>query len=128
MWPAQTSPLPDPATLKDLNPSVAITFLIVFTILAIAGFFSNSIKDRLTRSTGPAPEEKKLADAVVAHQPAASAVTAVDQAAQISAEYRDHLLDQIRELKSRVDELERENRRLREDVDRYRYQPPGWPR
>lgn len=127
MWPLQTQPLPDPATLKDLDPAVAITFLVAFTLLAVTAFFGGTIKDRLSRKP-PDPDAAQLVQAVTS-PPSSTASTAVDRAAQVSDEYRDYLLQQVQELKARVDELERENRRLREDVERYRYNPPpGWSR
>lgn len=129
MWPTQTQPptIPGADQLRDLNPAVAITLLAVIALLALLFYFGGTLRDRLNPKPAETPPTE-LAQAIRDNQPPV-ATHAVDRAAAVSDEYRDYLLDQIRELKDRVSQLERENERLRADVERYRfYPPPGWQR
>lgn len=116
MWLAQTQApgVPDPSSLKDLPTPVAVLLLCLIGLLACLFYFGGALRDRITKKPpDPAPPSLSSPAAPVA-------APALDRAAEVTDRYTAHLLAQIAELKTRVDELEQDNRRLHEELDRWR--------
>lgn len=140
MWSVQTQPpgIPDLEQLRLLHPAVAVTFLIFLAIVVVLWYFGSTIRDRLSPpkpTAAPEPDRPSVAAAITTAAPPV-ATASFDRAALVEDLYRDNLLAQIEELKSRMaaverkneeldrknDELHRENVQLRADLDRARWQ------
>lgn len=126
MWTSKTQPpgIPTPEQLSDLNPVVAVLLLVVVGLFVVGFFFGGAIRDRLGRPSPP--DQPRPTDFVPTAPPGQVATAVVDRAAEAETQFRQYLLDRIDELEREIGELREENRRLREDVERYRYPPPGW--
>lgn len=123
MWPAQ-APVPDPSALKDLNPAVAITFLVVFCVVTVAFFFQGVIKDRLGGKDKPPTGEQ--AAALTASPAGPVAAPAVSAQSDITDRYIASLDRRIEELEREVAELRKANETLRFELERARAFPPRW--
>lgn len=108
---SQTPTLPDPSALKDLSPSVAITFLIAVVVVSLLVYFGGPIRDRLKRRSDP--DEPRRTTSPSGSGPAPS--TAVDIAEKRTEQFIDNLLRQVEDCANENDRLER---RAEEDVRR----------
>lgn len=117
MLAATPTPLPDPSTLADLDPAVAVTFLVASVIFALLLYFGGAIRDRITPPK-PDPAPPAGPGSVGQHALAPAPGAAVDRAEQRTDQFIDTLLRQLAEGAKRENELEQEVRRMQQEIRR----------
>lgn len=111
---AAPQPLPDPSTLADLEPAVAITFLVAAVIFALLLYFGAAIRDRFIAPKGAATAPGPVGQ----HSLAPATGAAVDRAESRTDQFIDNLLRQVTEAAKREAEQDQEIRRMAQEIRR----------
>lgn len=116
----QTPTTPDLSFVKDLQPGVAYAVLTVVALGILMFYLGPVIKARLTPT--PAPDPPKQVETTAKQSAGDTLTQAMNHADEVNGPFMDYLLRQVKDAQLENERLERENRDLRDENARLRWQ------